>query len=1132
MSIPKIQVLGDAVQDILLSDSGARPIVWEKGNHLSVISATPERELIAKAGGVRYTLEFLHALRSTDDQLKSLEIIQDAHEVAIPTLDGTKAEDVTEAETHNLAQLPTGAGSYNVSYKSIGLHNPPEMIWELSKRREDLEGSDKKLAWRATKRLANTPIRAGQLYQEAQGEIAEKFLPQNSPENVTLNIFADYNRHFRRHPGWEENGHLAQIASAADGVKDIKNIIMIANDLPADFVDEVPGDAEPMWKTLCRDEIRQHSIVILSINTLRRAGAVISRRRSWDRTVDDFVEATKQHGFLRELLKFKHLVVRIGMTAAIHCHRKGKETAITFLYDPRAKGVIFREPIEQGSIFATRAAYSACIAAKLAAASKSTDPVQAIQEGIRLAIVSSQELFPKGFGQTWDQVRDFPYQREKDEGGNAVAKRLYDKAIASAMKRLTDSPIQAIPVPNHRDVGSWNLLLPTWRCEAVDNAGSKVKGAKIAAALAQTLGGYAENDQSLIKDVNRQIHALERMRRLRCAIQICKFGQDKVLNAVKQKKGNEKLTNLLKLEWKLSRAKPFPDKLPDGNNEPQRILRWIDSKDVEVTVKEVKNYLESHPFNGPFVNYGKLVAIGQRDIENFQNVRNLLRQHLDQTKDKGRKGKPLSMAVFGSPGNGKSFAITEIANVLGSDFEARTFNLSEFSDRADLQQAFVNIAGISARGKIPLIFFDEFDAPLGERPFGWLKYFLAPMQDGTFRHSDGIIEIGPAVLVFAGGICESFAEFRAKAESLPAVNKGHADPKAGKMPDFVSRLKGHLDIPGYNRIRRAHLFKERSWQGADDHYVPYVRRALLIHSHLRMTQRVVNERLGGDRVVEAARIDEDLLRALLTVSEYRHGARSIEALLSMTMPLGGRIEKAGIPLVSQVNMHAPGAEFCLRVQYPHAIWPVETLAVLPRHGHFTIDRDAKSWADDFKFSKPELFIPVTMVMLAGELERWMKGMQEDEPGHASQWLEDWLDSRMAQPLRKQGQDELKTNARDAVAGIFNALRSRVVAALREEEIAAGSEVSGKDELKHPKWWQFPSGVGKQKHTWYQTMFVHETRTTAALVAVDLPDKEDAEFIRIEYDPYVDQRRAIHDARRALRELITTAVQCEQRNSIS
>ena len=42
---------------------------------------------------------------------------------------------------------------------------------------------------------------------------------------------------------------------------------------------------------------------------------------------------------------------------------------------------------------------------------------------------------------------------------------------------------------------------------------------------------------------------------------------------------------------------------------------------------------------------------------------------------------------------------------------------------------------------------------------GWLKYFLAPMQDGVFRVGDSIHPIGKAIFVFAGGTSSTYNQF-------------------------------------------------------------------------------------------------------------------------------------------------------------------------------------------------------------------------------------------------------------------------------------------------------------------------------------------------------------------------------------
>jgi hypothetical protein len=54
---------------------------------------------------------------------------------------------------------------------------------------------------------------------------------------------------------------------------------------------------------------------------------------------------------------------------------------------------------------------------------------------------------------------------------------------------------------------------------------------------------------------------------------------------------------------------------------------------------------------------------------------------------------------------------------------------------------------VCLQGKTAVVFFDEFDSPHGGEPLGWLKYFLAPMQDGVFKEGGETHPIGKAILV-------------------------------------------------------------------------------------------------------------------------------------------------------------------------------------------------------------------------------------------------------------------------------------------------------------------------------------------------------------------------------------------------
>jgi hypothetical protein len=111
------------------------------------------------------------------------------------------------------------------------------------------------------------------------------------------------------------------------------------------------------------------------------------------------------------------------------------------------------------------------------------------------------------------------------------------------------------------------------------------------------------------------------------------------------------------------------------------------------------------------------------------------------------------------------------------------------------------------RGKVPLVFFDEFDSRCGSDELGWLKYFLEPMQVGTFKEGEITHPIGKAIFVFAGGTSRTLQEFCREDLSENALSKEEIAKKlkdlkesfkGAKGADFVSRLKGYVNIPGLN----------------------------------------------------------------------------------------------------------------------------------------------------------------------------------------------------------------------------------------------------------------------------------------------------------------------------------------------
>ncbi len=307
-----------------------------------------------------------------------------------------------------------------------------------------------------------------------------------------------------------------------------------------------------------------------------------------------------------------------------------------------------------------------------------------------------------------------------------------------------------------------------------------------------------------------------------------------------------------------------------------------------VAVNAAVHGVRGLPSGIPVETVGAWSSIDRIEIENMRSIRNILSEYVQQGLRGGSGIAPLPIAVFGPPGAGKTFAVRQLATVLFSGRVDRLeYDLSQMRSAEGLHAAFHEIRDVALRGDLALVFWDEFDAPLQGQLLGWLPHFLSPMADGRFHDGHGSHPLGTAIFVFAGGTASSFEDF--------IGFKDERQERAAKKPDFVSRLRGYVDVTGPNR------------QDPGDVAAP-LRRALVLRSLLAgRAPQMLSPVRGGEPLMQ---IDDGVLRAFLEIGEYIHGARSMEAIVQMSSLAGKpRFERASLPARQQLLIHVDADEF-------------------------------------------------------------------------------------------------------------------------------------------------------------------------------------------------------------------------------
>ncbi len=536
------------------------------------------------------------------------------------------------------------------------------------------------------------------------------------------------------------------------------------------------------WRELV-NECSNKSVIVLSVDCMRAAGAKISRGISWERIAFETLQQIRDNPAMGILRQLRHVVVRFGIDGALYFSRV--KDSFT-----EAEASLFYRPSTIEGDFSVRSGSICCESSIIASAISATIAVSddlrsnhgklkwkdiAIGRGILTGLSACSEFFKRGFGKQLDGTAAFG--SIELENRKRIEYRILrpDLDQAQAESRLSRTAVSLVDP-------SWSVLL------------------------------------------NRGKNSLYEL-----SISIVQKGVSKALCT-----GNQ-----------------------DG-------------------------------FDAPFANFGKAWFVDRREIESFRSMQRLMCEYLSRLT----VVRPLSVAVFGPPGAGKSFGIKQIADRFksdGYDLSIHEYNLAQFERYFDLEEALIRVQGSIAKNHIPMVFFDEFDCSLDNRALGWLKYFLSPMQDGQFRHAGATLGIGKSIFVFGGGTSRTFQDFTRVSSEIS--DEERISFKQAKGPDFVSRLKGHVDITGPDSRDRA-----------DDGFI--VRRAVLVRSILEQMQATG---LLAKNANDA--IDPKLLHAILTVKRFEHGARSIESIIEMCSIENGRLSPTSLPTEDQLEMHVNSHEF-------------------------------------------------------------------------------------------------------------------------------------------------------------------------------------------------------------------------------
>jgi len=161
----------------------------------------------------------------------------------------------------------------------------------------------------------------------------------------------------------------------------------------------------------------------------------------------------------------------------------------------------------------------------------------------------------------------------------------------------------------------------------------------------------------------------------------------------------------------------------------------------------MKNQLEKE-LSKAYFGIGKFISLHQNQREELLRIVDLICNYISNKNAE----RPVNIFIQAPPGVGKTFLVKQLKSTLEETLKLKiqyyNFNLSYMSSPDDIISAFRKVQSVNIKKEIPIVFFDEIDAGLGDRKDAY-RYFLTPMFEGIIYDKGDELYIGKAIIFYA-----------------------------------------------------------------------------------------------------------------------------------------------------------------------------------------------------------------------------------------------------------------------------------------------------------------------------------------------------------------------------------------------